>query len=114
MRVIHLVDSNHSVLDKFYYSLRTTKQCIEKKISDIYYKGLFPDIKSTVNIWNMSDDKSGEKESLSKYHTNYSENICVLYKKIALKGRNIPILIMLLLVGCYVKFLTLGRMSSII
>ena len=51
--------SNHAGMDKVYYFLRMTKQCIEKTIFDIYYKKLFPDINLTVIIWNMSDDEIG-------------------------------------------------------
>ena len=53
-----------------------TKQCIEKKISDIDYQRLFPDISSPANIWNELDDKSDEEESISKYCTLYSDHIC--------------------------------------
>ena len=53
-----------------------TKKCIEKAISYIDYQRLFPDISSPANIWNESDDKSYEKESISNYCTLYSDNIC--------------------------------------
>ena len=51
--VLRLADSNNTVMDKVYYYLRLK-----------------------ANIWNMLDDKSYGEESLSKDHTNYSENIC--------------------------------------
>ena len=51
------------------------KQCIEK-ISDIDYQRLFPEILSPPNIWNESDDKSDEEESISNHCTSFSENIC--------------------------------------
>ena len=35
-------------------------KCTEKTISDVDYKKLLPDINSTANIWNMSDDESDE------------------------------------------------------
>ena len=53
-----------------------TKQCIEKTIPGIDYQRLFPDISSPANIWNESDDKSDEEESISNYCTSYSDNIC--------------------------------------
>ena len=63
-------------MDKVYYYLRITYQCIEKKISGIDYQKLLPDISSPANIWNESDDDCNEEESLSNYYTEYSENIC--------------------------------------
>ena len=53
-----------------------TKQCIEKTGPDIDYQRVFPDISSPSNIWNMSDDKIDEEESISNDSTLYSENIC--------------------------------------
>ena len=53
-----------------------TNQCIEGKKSDIDYQRVFPEISSSANIWNMSDDKSDEEDSISFYCTLYSENIC--------------------------------------
>ena len=44
IRVIRLADSNITGMDKVYYYSRMTKRCIEKKISDIDYQRLFPDI----------------------------------------------------------------------
>ena len=67
---------------KVYYYLRITKQCIEKKISDIDYQKLFPDINSTANICNMSDDESDEEELSSNDYTDYSENICFVISKL--------------------------------
>ena len=58
-----------------------TKQCIEKTISDIDYQKLFSYIFSPANIWNMSDDKSDEEESLNDY-TNYPENLCFVISKL--------------------------------
>ena len=49
-------------MEMFYYYSRMTKQCIEKKISDIDYQKLFLDILSPTNIWNESDDESDEEE----------------------------------------------------
>ena len=63
-------------MDKVYYYSRMTKQCIEKKIYDIDYQILFPDISLPANIWNESDDESDEEESISNYCTLYSDNIC--------------------------------------
>ena len=45
-----------------------------RKISDIDYQRLFPGILSPANIWNESDDKSYEEESISNYCTLYSDN----------------------------------------
>ena len=53
-----------------------TKQCIERKMSDIDYQKLFPYIPATANICNQSDDESDEEESISNYYTLYSDNIC--------------------------------------
>ena len=47
-----------------------------RKKSDLDYQRVFPDISSSANIWNMSDDESDEEESISNYFTLYSENIC--------------------------------------
>ena len=77
LRVLHLADSNHAGTEKVYYYLRITKQCIEKKI-DIDYQELFPEISSSWNVWNKSDDKSDEEESSSNDYTEYSDNICFL------------------------------------
>ena len=41
-----------------------------------FYQRVFPDISSPDNIWNMSDDKSDEEESISKNLTLYYENVC--------------------------------------
>ena len=48
-----------------------TNQYIEKTIYGIDYQILLPDILSPANIWNKSDDKSDEEESIS--------NDCTLY-----------------------------------
>ena len=50
-----------------------TKHFIEKTIYDIDYQKLLPEINSTSNIWNMSDDKIDEEESSSNYYTYYSK-----------------------------------------
>ena len=81
MRVIRFADINHTGVDTFYYYLRLKKQCLEK-ISGIDYKALFSDIHSTDNIWNMSDNKSDKEVSLSKEHTDYSENVCFVISKL--------------------------------
>ena len=73
---ICLADGNLSGIETFYYYLRLTKQCIEKKISDIDYQRLFPEILSPANILNELDDKSDEEESISNDCTLYSDNIC--------------------------------------
>ena len=44
LRVLWLADSNHSGMDKVYYSSRMTKQRIEITIFDIDYQELLPDI----------------------------------------------------------------------
>ena len=51
------------------------KQYIERKISDIYYHRLFNYILLPSNIWKKSDDKSDEKESISKYCTLSSDKM---------------------------------------
>ena len=79
-----------------------TKKCIEKKRSGIDYQILFPDIFSPANIWNESDDESDEEESIPNDCTLYSDNICFSYQACGMKGRNILILVMLSMVGCYV------------
>ena len=53
-----------------------TKQCIEKTKSNLDYQRVFPDISALTNIWNMSDDKSDEEESISKHLPLYYEIIC--------------------------------------
>ena len=63
-------------MEKVYYYSRITKQCIEKKKSDLDCQRFFPDISSPANIRNMSNDKSDEEKSISNYCTLYSENIC--------------------------------------
>ena len=78
-----------------------TKQCIKETIYDIDYQKLFPDINSPANIWNMSDNKSDEKETSSNDYTQYSEDLCLVISKMWIERENISIIIMLLLVGCY-------------
>ena len=63
-------------MEKIYYYLIMTKQCIQKTIYDIDYQKLFPDISSPDNIWNESDDESDKEELLSNDYTEYSDNIC--------------------------------------
>ena len=75
---LHLSDSSHAGMEKVYYYSRIKKQCIERKISDIYYKKIFPDINPTYNICNISDDESDEEESLSNDHTNYSSRLSLI------------------------------------
>ena len=75
LRVLRLADSNISGMERVYYYSRMIKQYIEKTISDIDYQRLLPDILSPNNIWNESDDKSDEEESISKYCTFYSDSI---------------------------------------
>ena len=70
-----MADSNHEAMDKVYHYSRMTKQCIEKTISHIYSHKLFPDMDSTANIDNMSDDESDEEDSSSNDYTDYLENI---------------------------------------
>ena len=53
-----------------------TKQCIEKTKSDLDYHRVFPEVSSLANIWNKSDDKSGEEEPKLKDSILYYENIC--------------------------------------
>ena len=53
-----------------------TNQCIEKTIYDIDYQIIFPDILSTANIWNESDDGSDEEQPISNDCTLYADNIC--------------------------------------
>ena len=53
-----------------------TKQYIDFKKSDLDHQRSLPEISSQANIWNMPDDKGDEEESISKYLTLYSENIC--------------------------------------
>ena len=81
-------------MDKVYYYPRTKRQCLEKKY-DIGYQKLSTEINSTSDKWNMSDDESDEEESLSKDHTDYSENLFLSDQSFVLKGRNTPILIMM-------------------
>ena len=59
-----------------------TKQCIEKKKSDIYYQEPFPDILSPANIWNILDDESNEEESSSNDYTWFTDNICLVISKL--------------------------------
>ena len=82
LSVICLTDSNNSGMEKFYYYSRITKQCIEKTISDIDYKKLFPDILSQTNIWNDSDNESDEEDSLSNGYTEYLDNIYFVISKL--------------------------------
>ena len=49
LRVLCLADSNLAGMDKVYYYLIITKQCIKTTISDIDYQRLFPDIFSPAN-----------------------------------------------------------------
>ena len=69
-----MADSNNEAMDKVYYYSRMTKQCIEKTIAHIDSHKLFPDLDSTANIFNMSDDESNEEESSSNDYTEYLEN----------------------------------------
>ena len=52
-----------------------TKQCIEKKRSDIDYQKLFSDISSPDNLWNESDEESEKEESVSNDYTERWKNI---------------------------------------
>ena len=56
LRVLRLADSNIAGMNKVYYYLRMTNQCIEKTKLDLDYRRVFPDILSPANIQNMSDD----------------------------------------------------------
>ena len=47
-----LEDSNLVEMGGNYYCSRMSKQCIERKKSDIDYQMLFPDISSPASIWN--------------------------------------------------------------
>ena len=58
-----------------------TTQCIDKILYDIDYQRLFPDITSTANILNESDEKIDEEDSISNDCTLYSENICFVISK---------------------------------
>ena len=58
------------------------KQCIEKTIPDIYYQRLISNISSPANIWNESDEKSDEEESISNDCTEYSDNIIFVISKL--------------------------------
>ena len=82
LRVICLADSNHAVMDKFYYYSIMTTQCIEEKISDIDYQEILPDILSPASIWNMSDEESDEEESSSNNYTVFTDNICLSVSKL--------------------------------
>ena len=63
IKFVHcLADSNLAGMNKFYYYLRMTKQCIDKTISDLDYQIFFPVILSPANIWNDSDDEIDEEE----------------------------------------------------
>ena len=55
LRVLHLADSNLAGMGKVYYYSIMANNCTEKKIYDIYYQELFPDLSSLANIWNMYD-----------------------------------------------------------
>ena len=71
LKALHLVDSNLAGMENVYYYLRTTKQCIEKTIYDIYYQRLLLDISLPDNIWNESFAHSYEEESRSTDCTSY-------------------------------------------
>ena len=82
LRFLRLAYSNHAGMEKVYYYSRMTKQCIEKKISDIDYQKLFLDISSPANICNKSDDKSDKEESLPNDCNAYLDNICFFISKL--------------------------------
>ena len=84
LRVLRLADSNLSGMEKVYYYSRMTKQCIEKKTRS-WLSDIFPGISSPDNIWNMSNDKSDEEESISNNLTLYSENICFVISSLCKK-----------------------------
>ena len=63
-------------MDRVYYYSRITKQCIEKKKSDIDYQRVFPKVSSLANIWNTSDDGSDEEVPTLKHSILYYESIC--------------------------------------
>ena len=63
---------------------------------------MLPEILSLDNIWNESDDKIDEENSISNDFTSYSDNICFSNQTLGTEGINISILTMPLLVGCYV------------
>ena len=50
LRVLNLADTNLSGMEKVYYYSIITKQCIEKKKSDLDHQRVFPDISSPSNI----------------------------------------------------------------
>ena len=74
--VLCLSDSNHAGMGKVNYYYRMTNQCIERIISDIGYKNIFPDISLSTNICNMSEYEMDEEASLWNEYTEYSDNIC--------------------------------------
>ena len=88
LRVPRLEDSNLAGMDKVYYYSRMTKQCIEKKKSDLDHHRVFTKVSSFANIWNKSDDKSDEEEPISNYCTLYSY-LFWSYQDCGMKGRNI-------------------------
>ena len=51
-------------------------------MSVIDYQRLFPDILSPSNIWNESYDESDEENSISKYCTFYSGDICFVISRL--------------------------------
>ena len=73
-----------------------------KKISDAYYQVLFSYINSTDNIWNMSDGKVVMMIQYQIIILNIQKFSVLSYQSCELKGINISILILILLVGCYV------------
>ena len=57
-------------------TIREWKNSTLRKKSDLDYQRVFPDVSSLANIWNMSDDESGEEEPTSMDSILYYENIC--------------------------------------
>ena len=80
--VIRLTAINRAGMEKVYYYSIKTNQCIDKTISDVNYQKILPYISSPANIWNDSDEKSEEEESISNDCTEYSDNIIFVISKL--------------------------------
>ena len=102
LRVLRLADSNHAEMDKFYYYSRITRQCIVKKYL-IFIIGNHSQTYHHQPIYGTCLTTKVMKKSHHQMITLDLHTIYVLsYKSCGMKDRNISILIMLWLVGCYV------------
>ena len=102
LRVLCLADSNRAGMDTVYYYSRVTKQCIEKKNQILIIRNSSQSY-CHHPIYGTSQMTKVTKTSQYQTIVQRIQTIYVFpYQSCGIKERNISILSMLLLVGCYV------------